>query len=105
MKYIITENQHKRIMNRMSEILNYEFEKTNIVCGVTVQEVDEEEFDYEVDKGLKYDIFVTFNEKFTRAAGIHGFKVATERKIRKLLRDWFGLDNYEYYISSIVKDC
>jgi hypothetical protein len=105
MKYIITENQHKRIIRKMSEILNNEFEKTNIVCGITVQEVDVEKFDYEVDKGLKYDIFVSFNEKYTRTAGLHGFKVATDMKIRKILRDWFGLDNYEYYISSIVKDC
>jgi hypothetical protein len=105
MKYIITENQHKRIMKRMSEILNDEFEKTNIVCGVTVQEVDEEEFDMDRHPDLKYDIFVSFNDKFTRAAGLYGFKVATERKIRKLLRDWFGLENYEYYISTLVKDC
>jgi len=103
MKYIITENQHKRIMRRMSEILNNEFEKTNIICSITIQEVDKDDDDY--NEGLKYDIFVSFNDKFTRAAGLYGFKVATERKIRKILRDWFGLENYEYYISSIVKDC
>ena len=103
MKYIITENQHKRIIKRMSEILNNEFEKTNIICGITIQEVDKDDDEY--NEGLKYDIFVSFNDKFTRAAGLYGFKVATERKIRKLLRDWFGLENYEYHISSIVKDC
>jgi len=103
MKYIITENQHKRIIKRMSEILNNEFEKTNIICGITIQEVDKDDDEY--NEGLKYDIFVSFNDKFTRAAGLYGFKVATERKIRKLLRDWFGLENYEYYISSFVKDC
>jgi len=103
MKYIITENQHKRIIKRMSEILNNEFEKTNIVCGITIQEVDKDDDEY--NEGLKYDIFVSFNDKFTKAAGLYGFKVATERKIRKLLRDWFGLENYEYYISSFVKDC
>jgi hypothetical protein len=92
-------------MKRMSEILNNEFEKTNIVCGVTVHEVDEEEFDYEVNKGLKYDIFVFLNEKFTRTAGVYGFTVSTTKKINCILSDWFGLTEDEYYISILVKDC
>lgn len=104
MKYIITETQQKRMVRHISEILNNEFEKTNIICGVTVQEVGEEDFDME-HPDLKYDIFVAFNEKYTRTAGLYGFKVATERKIRQKLRDYLGLENYEYFISTIVKDC
>jgi hypothetical protein len=104
MKYIITEGQQKRMVKHISDILNNEFEKTNIICGVTVQEVDEEDFDME-HPDLKYDIFVSFNDKYTRAAGLYGFKVATERKIRQKLRDYLGLENYEYFISTLVKDC
>jgi hypothetical protein len=103
MKYIITEGQQKRMIKHISDILNYEFEKTKIVCGVTVEEVGEDDEDY--NDGLRYDIFVSFNEKYTRTAGIYGFRVATERKIREMLRNWFGLGKDEYYISIIVKDC
>jgi hypothetical protein len=103
MKYIITEGQQKRMIKHISDILNYEFEKTKIVCGVTVEEFGEDDEGY--NDGLRYYIFVSFNEKYTRTAGIFGFRIATERKIREMLRNWFGLEKDEYFISTLVKDC
>jgi len=105
MRYIITENQQQRMRKMILELLENEFAESNVVCEIKVYDVDEEEKDYEVERGLKYDIFVYLNEKFTRAGGIYGFTVATDKKINKILSGWLGLSENEYYVSILVKDC
>lgn len=105
MKIIITEDQQERMRSRISELLNYEFRESNVICKIEVHLPDEEEKDYEIEKGLKYDIVVYLNESFTRIGGIYGFRVGTEKKIKKLLSNWFNLDENEYSIWILVRDC
>jgi hypothetical protein len=105
MKYIITENQQEKMMKHISELLNDKFKDSSVICEIKVFSPDEEEYDYEVEKGLKYDITVFINEKFTRTGGIYGFKIATEKKIKKILHNWLGIEDNEYYIWTLVKDC
>ena len=87
----------------MSELLENEFAKNNVVCEIKVYNVDEEDEEYE--HGLRYDIHVFFNEKYTRTGGMYGFVVATNKKINKLLFNWFGLSIGDYYVSTSSKDC
>jgi hypothetical protein len=103
MKYIITEEQQKSLKNHMLELLNYSFKDSNVVCEIKVTDVEEDDDDY--NDGLRYDIYVFINSSFTRAVGIYGYKVATERKIDSLMEDWFGLNKNEYYVSISTKDC
>jgi choline kinase len=104
MKYIITENQQLRLRNTISQLLDSEIvASSNVVCKIKVHLVDEEEEDYE--KGLRFDIHVFLNEQYTRTGGWYGFVVATNKKIIKLLRDWFGLNENQYSISITAKDC
>jgi hypothetical protein len=103
MKYIITEEQQKSLKNHMLELLNYSFKDSNIVCEIKVTDVEEDDDDY--NDGLRYDIYVFINSSFTRAVGIYGYKVATQRKIDTLMEDWFGLNSTEYYVSISAKDC
>jgi len=105
MKYIITENQQEKMMKHISELLNDKFKDSSVICGITVKEFDDEEFDEEIANGLKYDIIVYINEKFTRTGGIHGFRIVTEKKIKKILHNWLGIEDNEYYIWTLVKDC
>jgi len=106
MKYIITESQQERMRKRISELLNDKFKESNVICDIVVREIDEEEYDYEIERGLKYDIFVYLNEAFVRAGGgVFGFRVATTKKIKRMLSDWLNLNENEYYISTLVKDC
>ncbi len=105
MKYIITENQQERMRKRIFELLNYEVRESNVICKIEVLHPDEEENDYEIEKGLKYDIIVYLNESFTRTGGIYGFKIATEKKLKRLLLDWFGLGGNEYSIWTLVREC
>lgn len=105
MKIIITEDQQERMRSRISELLNHEFRESNIICKIEVRPPDEEENDYEIEKGLKYDIIVYLNESFTRTGGIYGFRVGTEKKIKKLLSNWFDLDENEYSIWILVREC
>jgi hypothetical protein len=103
MKYIITEEQQKSLKNHMLELLNYSFKDSNVVCEIKVTDVEEDDDDY--NDGLRYDIYVFINSSFTRAVGIYGYKVATQRKIDSLMEDWFGLNETEYYVSISTKDC
>jgi len=103
MKYIITEEQQKSLKNHMLELLNYSFKDSNVVCEIKVTDVEEDDDDY--NDGLRYDIYVFINSSFTRAVGIYGYKVATQRKIDSLMGDWFGLNENEYYVSISTKDC
>jgi len=103
MKYVITEEQQKSLKNHMLELLNYSFKDSNIVCEIKVTDVEEDDDDY--NDGLRYDIYVFINSSFTRAVGIYGYKVATQRKIDSLMEDWFGLNKNEYYVSISAKDC
>jgi hypothetical protein len=103
MKYVITEEQQKSLRNHMLELLNYSFKDSNVVCEIKVTDVEEDDDDY--NDGLRYDIYVFINSSFTRAVGIYGYKVATQRKIDSLMGDWFGLNENEYYVSISTKDC
>jgi hypothetical protein len=103
MKYVITEEQQKSLRNHMLELLNYSFKDSNVICEIKVNDVEEDDDDY--NDGLRYDIYVFINSSFTRAVGIYGFKVATQRKIDSLMEDWFGLNENEYYVSISTKDC
>jgi hypothetical protein len=105
MKILITEEQNLRIKKAITKLLNHEFKDSNVVCEIVVNDVDEEEYDYEVANGLKYDIIVYINEKFTRTGGIYGFRIATEKKINELLLNWLNMKVNEYSIWTLVKDC
>jgi hypothetical protein len=103
MKYIITEDQQLRLRSTISQLLDSEFESSNVICEIKVHLVDEEEEDYE--KGLRFDIYVFLNGQYTRTGGWYGFVVATKKKIIRILRDWFGLNEDQYYISTLEKEC
>jgi hypothetical protein len=113
MKYIITENQQNSLKKSMSELLNYKFKNSKVVCNIIVHDVDMEDNDYEYEKGLRYDIYVylnnsfvgTGNNSFVGTGGIYGFRISTEKQIKRLLSNWFGLNDNEYYISIFTKDC
>jgi len=105
MKYIITENQLKKLKMRevISNILNKEFKDSNIVCNIIVHDVDMEEDDYK--KGLKYDIYAYLKKSFMSKEGNIGYLITTEKKIERLLSSWFDMKDNEYYITTLVKDC
>ena len=106
MKYIITENQQLRLRNTISQLLDTELVAgSKVICEIKVYNVDEEEDDYE--KGLRFDIHVYLNEIYanTRTGGWYGFNVSTNKQIIRLLRNWFGLNEDQYYISTFSKDC
>ena len=103
MKYIITEEQQKSLRTHMLELLNYSFKDSNVICEIKVTDVEEDDDDY--NDGLRYDIYVFINSSFTRTVGVYGFKVATQRKIDTLMKDWMGLNETEYYVSISTKDC
>jgi hypothetical protein len=108
MKYIITESQQERIKKRISEFLNEKFTNSLFVCEINVYDVDEEEYDYEVEKGLKYDIYISLSHNLTKIynqPGVDGLKKGIKMKISQTLSDWFGLDINEYYIGFLSKEC
>jgi hypothetical protein len=105
MKYIITENQQNSLKKSISELLNYKFKNSKVVCNIIVHDVDMEDNDYEYEKGLRYDIYVYLNNSFVGTGGIYGFRISTEKQIKRLLSNWFGLNDNEYYISIYTKDC
>jgi hypothetical protein len=105
MKYIITEEQQKSLRTHILELLKYNFKDSNVICEIKVKVVSNEEDDDDYSNGFRYDIYVFINSSFTRGVGVYGFKVATERKIDTLMKDWMGLNETEYYVSFLTKDC
>ena len=107
MKYIITEDQQDRLISRMSEIINNKFRDSNIVCEIIVQEADSEEIDgFDFFKGrLKYDVIAHLNQKYISGAGMYGMRVSTQKQIKKILIDWFGLEEDEFYVWVLIREC
>jgi hypothetical protein len=97
MKYIITENQNERLRMLMSELLENEFAKNNVVCEIKVFNVDDGVFNYK--------IHVFYNERYEKHGAFYQFVETTKKKIHKVLSNWFNLSEDEYYISSFMNEC
>jgi hypothetical protein len=105
MKYIISEEQQDRIKKRMLELLKNYTKDSKVICDIKIYEVDEEEYDYEIEKGLKYDIHMILDERYVKTGGIYGFTTASKKKVEKILSTWFGLKPEEYYVTVYAKEC
>lgn len=103
MKYIITENQQKRMLKHLKNVLNQSTENVDAICKINVIEVTEDDDEYK--DGLRYDIFVYLSKRWTNVGGWYGFNIATTRRLQQILTDWLGLTEDEYSISTLVEDC
>jgi hypothetical protein len=108
MKIIITESQQEYMRTMLNQILPEKFVKNSgMICDIKIYEVDEDEKDYEVERGLKYDIYVHLTRSIIKFPdlGQQGIKAGIRKKLDTFLQDWMGLDSEEYYIGFLLKDC
>lgn len=109
MKFIINENQHKLLIDNIESLLNDKLVKdSSILCEIKVYTPDEEEKDYEIEKGLKYDIHTFISMELVKVynpSGLLGVRKGVEIKIKKYLKKIYGLEDNEFYLSFGIKDC
>ena len=102
MKYIITEDQQKKIADNMSKVIKSYFSDSTWICDIVAHptETDEDEAIFDIYIYLKTSELNKLDDLSKR-----GLSVAITNKVYLFVEKWFPFKEEDIYVGTLAKDC
>lgn len=102
MKYIITEEQSKRVCDTITRMIKSHFSESTWICDITVfpTESDEDEAIFDIYVHLNLSALKIYNE-----SGQHTISLSIKHKVMDFIETWFPLKKDDFYVGILAKDC
>jgi hypothetical protein len=99
MKYIITEEQNFKFINKLESLLNDESFKLDGICSIEVTPPDEDDTDY----SLYLWVYIDLNKIYKNQEHPSVFRNKIKREFAAILGQWFSIE--KVYINISAVDC